>query len=231
MRRDRTQLNPVRTRRPSMQAALAQTRPPREAPKVEIFECQQGTDEWFKLRLGVPTASMFRHILAKGDGKMRLSYMRELAGERISGLPAERAKIETLQMRRGRDMEITSRNEYEYFNGVTVRQVGFVRRGLAGASPDGLVGDDGIVEFKSKAPHLFIPLYEDKPHRVPREFKAQVMGELWVCQRDWCDLKIYWPKMPTFTIRVERDQDYFDMLEEEITLFDRELRKMVERLS
>jgi len=193
---------------------------------MEIIDCPQGSPEWFEARLGVPTASMFSTVMAKGKGLTRATYMRKLAGEILTGEPME--NYTNGAMERGKEMEAEARSAYAMVRDVDVREVGFIRNHGAGASPDGLVGDDGGVEIKTKAPHLLIECHERDD--LPPEHRAQVQGSLWITERKWWEFVAYWPSLPIFIVRVERDEDYIDNLAQEVADFNQELSAMVERM-
>lgn len=170
---------------------------------------------------------MFQTILAGGEG--RLTYMRKLAGERLTGQPASNYQNE--DMLRGKRMEPEIRAFYEFTKDVEVYRVGFIRCGKLGASTDGLVGIDGCVEFKSMEPHLLIQLLDRKgPKIFPPRFYAQCQGALLASNCTWCDLVVYWPKMPKFVVHTERDEPYLLELRNAIDVFDLEIRRLVGRL-
>lgn len=191
-----------------------------------IITCEQGTPEWFQARLGIPTASEFSTILAKGQGKTRAAYMRKLAGEIITNQPSE--SYSNGHMDRGKEMESEARAAYEFLTDNAVEEVGFIRTDAAGCSPDGLIGDDGGVEIKTKLPHLLIECLERGT--LPPEHRAQVQGCLWITGRAWWDFVAYWPSMPIFTCRVEPDADYIAKLAEEVSAFNSELADLVARI-
>lgn len=198
---------------------------------MEIIRCEQNTDEWVQARVGIPTASQFSDVLAKGQGggvsKMRRTYLRKLAGERITGQPAK--SFRNADMDRGHAMEAEARNFYEFTRGVTVERVGFIKNHGAGASPDALIGDDGLLEIKTAEPHILIGYIE--AGRVPSEHVAQLQGQMWVSERVFCDLLIYWPKMDPLEVRVERDDAFIDRtLAPAVLTFIDELEAMVARL-
>jgi len=193
---------------------------------------EQGSPEWHAARVGLPTASNFSAILASGrDGgpsKMRRTYMRKLAGERITGEPAE--NYTSADMRRGKAMEAEARAFYEFTASVEVKRVGLIKNHGAGASPDGLVGSDGLLEIKTAAPHVLIEHIEAA--RVPSEHVAQVQGQMWISERQWNDLLIFWPGMRPFKARVGRADRYIEgKLQPAVLRFIDELEEMVERLS
>lgn len=197
---------------------------------LEIIECEQGSDAWYQARLGIPTASEFATVLAKGRGdsesKTRRTYMAKLAGERLTGDPAE--NYTNAHFDRGHAMEPEAREMYAFAEGVEPQLVGFIRNGDAGASPDALIGDVGALEIKSALPHILIGHLLSG--EFPAEHKAQTQGVLWVAEREWIDLAIYWPKMPFYTRRAYRDEAYIKTLAEAVDRFNDELAAMVDRV-
>ncbi len=194
----------------------------------EILTVEQGSREWLEARMGMPTASQFSTVMAKGRGggesKIRAKYLRQLAGEIITGEPME--NYSNSHMERGKTMEAEARSAYEFITGNEAVEVGFIREGRAGASPDSLIGDDGLLEIKTKLPHLMIECYERGA--IPAEHVAQVQGQIWVSGREWCDFVAYWPGMPLFTVRVERDPEYIGKIAAGVAAFNRELDEIVE---
>lgn len=188
-----------------------------------IIDCEQGSPEWRQFRLGIPTASMFSAILAKGEGKTRATYMRRLAGEIITGQPAE--TFRSLEMERGTEMEAGARDTYAAMVGVELTKAGMFRNHLAGCSPDALVGDNGLLEIKTKKPELLIAVIDSG--KFPSEHVAQCQGALWVCEREWIDLLVYYPGMPMFVKRAPRDEEYIAKLADEVARFNDELANLV----
>ena len=197
---------------------------------LEIFDCEQRSDAWYAARLGLPTASQFSTVLAKGRGggesKTRRTYLLKLAGERITGEPMD--NYSNHHMERGRVMEEEARNAYAFMCDADPKPVGFIRNGDAGASPDSLLGSDGLLEIKTALPHLLIDtLLKDKS---PAEHWGQVQGQLWVSEREWCELVVYWPMLPLFVRRIPRDEDYIKKLSEEVARFNAELAEVVDKI-
>ena len=203
------------------------------AAKIESWEIfdgiAQGSPEWHELRRGLPTASRFSTLMArKGERSGRLTYLYQLAGERITGELTESYSNEAMEA--GKRDEPDLRRHYEFVRDCGVRQVAFVRNGKVGCSPDGLIGDDGVLEIKRTAPHLLIPMLLE-PTVFPQKHYAQCQGTLYVTGRKWCDLLVGHPKMPgKLIIRTERDEMYMHDLRDEIDTFDLELRRLVEKL-
>lgn len=193
---------------------------------IEIFDCDQGSDTWFECRKGLPTASNFGTVLAKGDGKTRGKYLRRLAGEILTGELAE--QFSNTHTDRGNAMEDEARQTYAFVNAVELHQVGFVRNGNKGASPDSLIGENGGLEIKTAIPDIQIDRLER--NRLPPEHRAQVQGNLWVCEREYWDFVSYWPRLPILTVRVYRDEAFIKEMSGEIDRFNDELAALVERV-
>lgn len=196
---------------------------------IEIIDCAQGSPEWFAARAGIPTASQFATVMASGRGggesKTRRTYMLKLAGELITGDPMD--SFSNYHTERGHEMEPEARRLYAFENDVEPELVGFIRNGGTGASPDSLVGSDGLLEIKTKLPHLLLDalLRGD----FPPEHKAQCQGQLWVAEREWIDLICYWPKMPSLIVRAYRDEPYIEQIAEAVGQFNNELAEVVSR--
>jgi hypothetical protein len=197
---------------------------------VEIIDCEQGSERWLAVRAGLPTASEFSTILAKGKGGgesvTRRKYLYRLAGEIVSGLPEE--TYANQYMDRGHVQEPEARELYAFAHDVEPQLVGFVRNGPKGCSPDSLIGDKGMLEIKTaKASILIDYLLADV---FPSEHVAQTQGGLWVCEREFIDLAIYSPKLPLFEKRAYRDENYIKSLSIEVARFNGELEAIVERV-
>lgn len=193
---------------------------------LEIFDCPQNSPEWFECRRGIPTASQFATCMAAGrsggPSLTRAKYMRELVGERITGTVQE--GYSNSHMERGKTMEAEARDLYAFVHDQEIVRVGFIRNGDKGASPDALCGTDGAAEFKTALPAVLIEaMLADRP---PPEHTAQCQGVLWVAERYWIDLVIYWPKMPLFRKRLFRDEVYIATMRTAVKLFNEELAEM-----
>lgn len=198
--------------------------------QVQIFDCEQGSPEWHACRLGIPTASEFSTVMAKGrDGGVsatRTTYMLKLVGETLTGEVQE--GYSNAHMERGKVMEAEARDLYAMLRDVEPQQVGFMRRGEMGASPDSLVGDTGLLEIKTKLPHLHIAAL--LAGKLPAEHKAQVQGQLLVSGREWCDFVSYWPALPPFIVREYRDEPYLSTLSAAIDKFNAEKADVLARV-
>lgn len=197
---------------------------------LEILTCEQGTEEWYRARAGIPTASEFSTVMASGkgggDSKTRRTYMFKLAGEIVTGELTD--GFSNAHMERGKEMEPEARDLYSFMHDADIEQVGFIRNGLKGCSPDSLIGVAGMLEIKTKLPHLMIDvLLRDE---FPSEHKAQCQGALWVAEREWIDIAVYWPKLPLFVKRAYRDEPYILGLSRAVLDFNEELHGIVERV-
>lgn len=203
---------------------------------MKIINCEQGSEDWLKCRLGKVTASRFKDVIAKGLGgkpsKTRQSYMYEIASEILTETPQE---VFTNQyMEWGTLTEPLAREHYSQIIGLEVSQVGFVEHNdFIGCSPDGIVSGDGLLEIKcpKTSTHIEYVLSGE----FPSQYKSQVQGQLWVCQKNWCDFVSFDPRIKTkdkiFKIRVERDEQYIKMLDEEVSRFVFELENLIQRFA
>jgi putative phage-type endonuclease len=198
-----------------------------------INEIDQSSDEWLDLRMGFVTASRFKDVVAKGAGKTRKSYMIEIASEIITGQREE--KFNSSYMEWGTETEPQARAMYELETGNIVDEIAFAHFDdvKIGCSPDGLVGDDGLVEFKCPKTTTQIETYLSG--KMPTSHKAQVQGQLWVMERKWCDFVSFDPRINGvsgyFMQRIERDDEYIEQLGIECDKFIKELNEMIEKLT
>jgi hypothetical protein len=199
---------------------------------VEFIDCDQNSPEWIAARAGIPTASEFSTVMAKGRGGgeslTRKKYLYKLAAERIIGQPVE-VWGGNAHTERGHEMEPEARALYAFMSNAEPKQVGFIRRGPVGASPDSLIGDDGLLEIKTKLPHLQVELLESKV--LPPEHKAQLQGQLWISGRAWVDFFSYWPGLPPFQTRVHREPVYIAEMQKAVVEFLSELDAITARIS
>lgn len=198
---------------------------------IEVFDHQQGSPEWFACRAGLPTASEFSTVMAKGkDGGRSVTrdkYMRQLAGEIITEEPAPEGYSNGF-MERGKLLEDEGRTLYAFMRDADPLIVGFIRNGQKGASPDSLIGDRGGLEIKTAIPAVQVERLERDG--LPPEHKAQVQGNIWVAEREWWDFVSYCPKMPPMIVRVRRDEAYIAQMADAVERFNDELALLVERI-
>lgn len=186
-----------------------------------VHTCEQRSPEWYALRAGIPTASEFSKIItSKGErSKSAGPYAMTLAAELYAGKPVD-AWNGNAYTQRGRELEPAALTLYEFVNDVTVDRVGFVTDDdrTMGCSPDGLVGDDGMVEVKClKAEyHIEAILYHRTHRRCPAGFVQQTQGQLMIGERRWCDLLFYHPELPPLIIRQQADAFLARCLRQEI---------------
>jgi hypothetical protein len=197
------------------------------SPEV-YHDIEQGSDRWFGVRMGIPTASSFHTVLAKGkEGGRSITrddYMRKLAGEILTEEPAPEGYSNGF-MDRGKLLEPDARAMFAFIHDVEPEIVGFVRNGRKGASPDSLIGTDGGLEIKTAIPAVQVGRLQG--NRVPPEYVAQVQGSLWVSERDHWWFMSYCPKLPPLILRVGRDDTYIAKLSAAVDAFNDELDSLV----
>ena len=197
---------------------------------VYHYDIAQNSPEWMAVRAGIPTASEFDTVMASGRGggesKTRRKYMLRLIAQRLGADNPE--PYTNASMERGHEMEMEARRTYAFINDCEPTLVGFVRRGDVGASPDALIGEDGLLEVKTKQPDLHLEVL--LAGVLPPEHKPQVQGQLWIAEREWCDFVSYWPRLPLFRVRVYRDEEYIAELERAVDVFNDELAALTERV-
>jgi len=197
---------------------------------------EQGTDEWFAARIGKVTASRVADIIAKtktGYSSSRDNYMAQLICERLTNQKADGFTNAAMQW--GTETEPLARLSYEVAQNVLVDEVGFVphpRILMAGASPDGLVGDNGLLEIKcpNTATHIDTLLSET----VPGKYNTQMQFQMACTDREWCDFVSFDNRLPTelqlFVKRVPRDNVFIRLIEGEIVQFIAELDDKINKL-
>lgn len=198
-----------------------------------ITNIEQGSDEWIALRFGWITASRFKDVKAGGAGKTRKSYMYHIAAEALTGERAESYSNEYMEW--GTLTEPQARAMYEFDSGVEVDEVSFIKLNdvnKIGCSPDGLVGDDGMVEFK--CPKTTTQIETFLSEKMPTGHAAQVQGQLWVAQREWCDFVSFDPRIngeaSYFMQRQYRNEELIKEISEACFKFEDELKEMIIKL-
>ena len=201
---------------------------------IELME--QGSDAWFNIRIGKVTASRVADVLAKtktGYSTTRDNYMAQLVCERLTGQKGESFTNAAIQ--HGIETEAYARAAYEALRDVLVDEVGFVSHPsieMSGASPDGLVGEDGLIEIKcpNTATHIETLLSES----VPNKYYTQMQFQLACTGRKWCDFVSFDNRLPkelqVFVKRVPRDDVYIRLIEDEIVKFIGELDTKINQL-
>ena len=202
---------------------------------------EQGTPEWFADRLGKVTASRLADVLAKtktGYSATRNNYMTQLVLERVTNSRAE--GYTNAAMLHGVEQEPFARAAYEAHTGQMVEEVGFIPHpdiDGAGASPDGLVGDDGMVEIKCPSSSTALEVWLTHAQGndpVDAKYYAQMQWQMRCADRSWCDYVVFDPRMPAkaqlFIHRVKRNEDFIANAEDEVITFLTELDIKVESL-
>lgn len=197
----------------------------------------QGSDEWFAQRAGKVTASRVADVIAKtktGWAASRANYAAQLVAERLTG--NVEPTFTNAAMQWGTDKEPEAREAYEFHAGVFVDQVGMIdhpKIAMTGASPDGLVGDAGLVEIKcpNTATHIETLL----SGKVPAKYVTQMAWQMACTGRAWCDFVSFDPRMPEhmrlFVQRVDRDDTLIATLEAEVSAFLTEVSETVTSLT
>ena len=190
---------------------------------------EQGSQEWFEARCGRVTASRVADVVARtktGWGASRANYMAQLIAERLTGAVADSYTNAAMQW--GVDTEPQARDAYEFYANVDVEQVAIVEHPeipMSSASPDGLVGEDGMVEIKcpNTATHIDTLLGST----IDKKYITQMQWQMACAGRKWCDFVSYDPRMPEemriFIQRVERSDERIAELEKDVREFLAEL--------
>lgn len=201
-----------------------------------MSEIIQGSPEWYQVRLGKVTASRVSDVIARtksGWGASRANYMAELVAERLTGRPTEGYVNAAMQW--GKEVEPDARAAYEFLMNQEVVQVGFVQHPtieMSGASPDGYVGVDGMLECKcpNTATHIETLL----GGKVPDKYVVQMLWQMASTGRTWVDFCSFDPRLPEtmrlFVFRVHRDEKRIAELEKEVLAFLAELDERVTQL-
>jgi len=189
-----------------------------------IHDVIQGKPEWFALRAGKPTSSAFKSLIT-GTGKpstSMLEYAEALALEVHLGEPVDDGFGGNKYTDRGTELEPLSRADYEMTRQVKVQEVGFMTDDLMrwGASSDGLVGNDGVVEFKNLIAKTFFKLYLacKKNNVTPPSYRPQLQGELFVTGRKWVDIVFYHPDFESIIHRHYPNLEYHATLKKQLML-------------
>ncbi len=198
---------------------------------------EQGLDEWFAARAGKVTASRVADVLAKikeGESASRKNYKADLVAERLT--KQKTLGFSSTAMQWGVETEHQARAAYEVTTGDFVEQIAFVDHPAIvnfGCSPDGLVGDDGLIEIKcpNTATHLEY-LEADAP---PKKYFIQMQAQMSATGRKWCDFVSFDPRLPDglelLIVRVNRDDKYIKIMEDEVSKFLQEVDNKVESLT
>tara|TARA_R110000744_G_scaffold107013_8_gene203453 strand:+ start:3045 stop:3659 length:615 start_codon:yes stop_codon:yes gene_type:complete len=195
---------------------------------------EQGSQEWLQARSGKVTASRVADVIAKtksGYGSGRANYMAELIAETLTKTPAPNIRVNAA-MQWGTDTEPQARAAYEFFTDNSVVEKGLIDHPIipmTAASPDGLVGTDGLVEIKcpNTATHIATLIKQ----KAPTKYNAQMQWQMACIEKKWCDFVSFDPRLPDdlqiFIQRVERDDDFINNAEAEIKKFQEEMAEKI----
>jgi putative phage-type endonuclease len=201
---------------------------------VNLLNIEQGSPEWVQARCGSVGASIVADVMSKGkDGKESTGYANlraRIVAERLTGCVIE--GYTNTFMERGNVDEGSAREVYEFVTGNAVEQVGLIRHPAIPffhASPDGLIGEDGILELKRKIPALHIDYLLKK--RVPPEYIKQMTAQLSCSGRSYVEFASYCPELSEeyqfFTIRMYRDEEAIKAMEAAVIAFNESVERMI----
>ena len=197
----------------------------------------QCSAEWLAARAGCLTASAIADMLAKtktGESASRANLRARLVAERLTGIPQDGFSNAAMQW--GNEQEPFARAAYEIHSGNLVDQTGLVMHPsipYAGASPDGLIDDCGLVEIKcpNTATHIKYLLSGD----APKEYQPQMLWQMECTERKWCDFVSFDPRMPShlqlFVVRFDRDEGRINDVRAEAVKFLAEVDSMINQLT
>lgn len=197
----------------------------------------QGSPEWHAARLGKATASRIADIVRRtksGESASRQRYLGELVAERLTGRASDSYK--SADMEWGSQTEAEAREVYGLYIGAAIETVGFIphpKIDMSGASPDGLVGNDGLVEIKCPATHTHVVTLLNG--KIADDYLIQMQWQMACTGRSWCDFVSYDPRMPDemrlFVSRVIRDDRLISELEQSVVQFLDDVSETVRRLT
>lgn len=201
------------------------------------LDIEQGSAEWLQARCGLITASKISDVMAKGRGNApsatRATYMGTLAAERLSGNPVEHFTSSAMDW--GTETEPQARAQYSMRTGEMIAEVGFVPHPSivnAGASPDGLVGELGLVEIK--CPNTATHIANLRGATIKSGYMLQMQWQMACTGRKWCDFVSFDPRMPDHLAmkitRVPRDNEKITEITAEVSKFEGELVAMIAEL-
>jgi len=199
-----------------------------------ISPYEQRSPEWHQERLGLPTASCFKKIITSTGkpttGNRRDKYLRELAGEKKTGRPAQR--FVSALMKKKSEREELSLLDYEITHYEECRRVGLCYKDelkMFGASPDLLIEPDGGLETKDAEPHIQIERMENGWNGKAEHYH-QIQGCMYVCDRKWWILRSFCEGMEPIDIKYERDEVFIKALEIELDKFCSDLGRKIREL-
>jgi hypothetical protein len=198
---------------------------------MQVFDVEQGSPEWHELRGKYPTASCFDKILTPTGKKS--TQADDYANQIVANLlGCDKETVSGIKWtERGTEQEPFAIEYYEYIYGNAVKKIGFVvdDDNLAGCSPDGLIGEDGMLEVKTPSSNNFIDYVLSG--KAEQYHRPQIQGGLWITKRKWCDLLVYNEKLTPHVFRVERNEEYINLLKNEIIIFNNIIKEKLKCLT
>lgn len=182
---------------------------------MKLYDFLQKSDEWFNIRLGKFTGSNF-HIFF-GNSKTKEIELYKKAAERITKTKSDSDSFSNKHIERGVELENEARLMYELESMNNVKEVGFIELDeFCGCSPDGLVGDDGMIEIKCKDNHTFLKQIIREEKAIEPIYRTQIQFNLYVSGRKWCDYVCYNPNFnqALYIKRIDRDEDYIEKIKD-----------------
>ena len=176
---------------------------------MKIYNFEQRTEDWYNIRKGKMTASNAETIIANGKGLE--TYIYNLMAEYYSS--AEKESYINADMQRGIDLEPEARLEFEFYTDLDVQEVGFIEyNDFIGVSPDGLIGDDGLIEIKCPNDSIYFKLLLS--NNIKPEYIAQMQMQMYVTDRQYCYFVSYNPNFEKslYIKKINRDEEMIDKL-------------------
>jgi len=200
-----------------------------------VHDIPQGSELWLNFRAGMPTGTGAKNLVTSQgkESKSLGGYALELAGDLFAGkkLDAFEGNVWT---DRGTELEDSARSLYEMVHDCEVKEIGFCTDddNQFGMSPDGFVGDDGLVEFKclKATNHIKAIVYVDRHKKPPTDYIPQIQMQMMVSGREWCDLVMFHPDLPELIIRIEADKEFHKILESQLKAVIIERDKIIKLL-
>jgi hypothetical protein len=201
----------------------------------KLHNCAQRSEEWDRLRRGIPTASCFDRIVTPGGKTVKPKpseqwrhYAYHLLAERLLGRNVD--SYTSPWMERGIELEDDAMAWYEFEKNADTQAIGFITTddGKIGCSPDRLVGTEGLIELKCPAPATMVEYL--LTGAIEQKYRPQIQGQLYVSERQWCDIIAWHPELPRTVIRVERDEEFIGFLAEQLSDFNNYLGRISERI-
>lgn len=194
----------------------------------KFYDIAQGTPEWMDLRKGKFSASTMKNLFAKETTAAFENEIFRVVFEKLTGEKVE-SDFKSDYMQRGNDLEAEARERYSLDNFVKVGGGGFYALSeWVGCSPDGLVGEDGLVEIKCPKYSTMVKYLLDR--KLPNEYYWQVYSQLYITERAWCDFYAYHPSIKSFSIRIEKDLEVEKEIADKLEYCIEKAKEILEKL-